>query len=224
MPEKTRTNAQQRKLAQTASDKGLALYGRWELQGAIEQLQLAIQADPDNPDHRLHLARVLARNGEYDKALRALAEFIRLEPDSPLTARFERLFATGMDAVEKLLTDVMQAHDSPLEEIGVAVHLWLEFRIATGRQPINPRDPGAWAGALDYTIRKVNFREVPLSELAGWYGTRESLIRKRHADLVDTLDIMPCDYRYFRGQENPLDKLVEAAEMFERLEERFRQP
>jgi hypothetical protein len=63
-----------------------------------------------------------------------------------------------------------------------------------------------------------------LKDLAGWYGTREALVRKRHADLVDALDIMPCDYRYFRGKENPLDKLVEAAEMFERLEERFRQP
>jgi len=38
------------------------------------------------------------------------------------------------------------------------------------------------------------------------------------------LDIMPCDYRYFRGDENPLDKLVEAAVMMEELEERFRRP
>jgi len=224
MPDRLKTNAQQRKLAQTASAKGLELYARWELQAAITELETAIAAEPNNPDHYLHLARALVRNGEYDKALKALAEFMRLEPDSSITARFERLFATSMDPVEKLVTEVMQAHEVPLEEIGAAVHLWLEFRIAIGRQPINSRDPGGWAGALDYTVRKVNFREAPLSQLAEWYGTRESLIRKRHADLVDALDIMPCDYRYFRGKENPLDKLVEAAEMFERLEERFRQP
>jgi hypothetical protein len=41
-------------------------------------------------------------------------------------------------------------------------------------------------------------------------------------DLVKTLDVMPCDYRYFRGDQNPLDKLVEAAAMLEELEERFR--
>jgi hypothetical protein len=41
---------------------------------------------------------------------------------------------------------------------------------------------------------------------------------------VETLDVMPCDYRYFRGDENPLDKLVEAAELLEALEKRFRRP
>jgi hypothetical protein len=49
-------------------------------------------------------------------------------------------------------------------------------------------------------------------------------VRAYHNDLVQALDIMPCDYRYFRGEENPLDKLVEAAAMLEELEERFRRP
>ena len=177
-----------------------------------------------NPDHHLHLARALAREGAYDRALRALADFMRLEPDSPLTARFERLFAKGMDPVEKLLTDTMKEHDVPLEEIGAAINMWLEYRIVIGRKPLNSRDPGAWAAALDYTVRKVNFHEALLADVAGWYSTRESLTRKRHGDLVEGLDIMPCDYRYYRGKENPLDKLVEAAEMMEQLEERFRQP
>ena len=35
---------------------------------------------------------------------------------------------------------------------------------------------------------------------------------------------MPCDYRYFTGKDNPLDKLVEAAELLRQLEEKFRQP
>jgi hypothetical protein len=39
--------------------------------------------------------------------------------------------------------------------------------------------------------------------------------------LIDILDVMPCDYRYFTGRENPLDKLVEAAELLEELEARF---
>jgi hypothetical protein len=42
-------------------------------------------------------------------------------------------------------------------------------------------------------------------------------IRHGHQELVNALDIMPCDYRYYRGQENPLDKLVEAAMMLEEL-------
>ena len=52
----------------------------------------------------------------------------------------------------------------------------------------------------------------------------ESSLRERFDDLVSTLDVMPCDYRYFVGDDNPLDKLVEAAELLERLEARFREP
>lgn len=33
---------------------------------------------------------------------------------------------------------------------------------------------------------------------------------------------MPCDYLYFRGEEIPLDKLVEVTAMLEDLEKRFR--
>jgi hypothetical protein len=34
---------------------------------------------------------------------------------------------------------------------------------------------------------------------------------------------MPADYRYFTGEDNPLDKLVEAAQMLDELEMRFRE-
>ena len=83
--------------------------------------------------------------------------------------------------------------------------------------------PGAWAAALDYTVRKVNFQEATIEEMANWYSISETAVRSNHADLVSTLDIMPCDYRYFRGEDNPLDKLVEAAMMLEDLEKRFRE-
>lgn len=219
-----KATASQRRRAQEAGERGLKLYESWQLEAAVEELETAINADPNNPDLYLDLARILARNGEYDKALRALAEFLRLEPDSPLTERFERLFAKGMDPVEKQLTEIMKAHDVPLEEIGAAINMWLEYRITIGRKRLNMRSPGAWAAALDYTVRKVNFREASLANLSKWYGVSQSTIRKRHEELVETLDIMPCDYRYFRGKENPLDKLVEAATMMEKLEERFRRP
>jgi hypothetical protein len=50
----------------------------------------------------------------------------------------------------------------------------------------------------------------------------ETAVRHGHNELVKTLDIMPCDYRYFRSDDNPLDKLVEAAMMLEELEARFK--
>ena len=50
------------------------------------------------------------------------------------------------------------------------------------------------------------------------------MIREKYSLLIETLDVMPCDYRYFRGADNPLDKLVEAANMLETLEERFYRP
>jgi tetratricopeptide (TPR) repeat protein len=217
------TNATQRRRADQASSRGLALYQDWQIDAAIEELKAAIQAEPGNPDHYLDLTRALARNGEFDSALRSLADFLRLEPDSPLTERFERLFAKGLDAVEAALTETMKAQDVPLDEIGAAIHMWFEYRIAIGRTPLNLRNPRGWAAALDYTVRKVNLREAALDELAARYGVSQATVRRHHEELVDALDIMPCDYRYFCGGENPLDKLVEAATLMEQLEARFRE-
>jgi hypothetical protein len=134
------------------------------------------------------------------------------------------LFANAMDEVETLITEKMTKKGIPLDEIGAAIQMWLEYRIALGRRPLSIRKPQSWAAALDYTVRKVNFRDVILKDLARIYVVSESSIRNHHKDLVETLDIMPCDYRYFRGKNNPLDKLVEAATMLEELERRFREP
>ena len=209
--------------AQEYSARGLRQYERWEIDEAVKSFELAAQKDPSNPDHYLNLARALARFGDYDHALRALADFMRYEGDTDLTARFERLFANAMDEVETLITEKMTAAGIPLEEVGAAIQMWLEYRIAIGRRPLSLRKPEAWAAALDYTVRKVNFREVTQREVEELYAVSNSTLRSHFNELLETLDIMPCDYRYFRGTDNPLDKLVEAAAMLERLEERFRQ-
>ena len=153
-----------------------------------------------------------------------MGAFVRYEPDVHLVDRFEMLFANAMDEVETLITDKMTKRSVPLDEIGAAIQMWLEYRIAIGRRPLSIRKPQSWAAALDYTVHKVNFRDVVLEELSKIYGVSESSIRSYHTDLVETLDIMPCDYRYFRGTNNPLDKLVEAAVMLEDMERRFRTP
>jgi hypothetical protein len=102
--------------------------------------------------------------------------------------------------------------------------MWLEYRIALGRNNLVMRKPETWAAALDYTVRKVNLRAVTRQGIADFYSISDGAVRDRHADLVRTLDVMPCDYRYFVGKENPLDKLVEAAELLEQLEARFKEP
>jgi len=203
---------------------GLQQYERWEIDEAIESFKEAIRLVPDEPDFHLNLARALARSGEYDAARRALGSSIRFEQDKELAERFERLFAEGMDEVETLMTQQMTRKGLPLEVVGAAVQMWLEYRIAVGRRPLVIRKAETWAAALDYTVRKVNFHELSQREISDLYGVSPSTVRAYHNDLVQTLDIMPCDYRYFRGDDNPLDKLVEAAAMLEELEERFRRP
>jgi len=138
--------------------------------------------------------------------------------------RFEKLFGEGMDKVETLVTQKMTRKKLPLEVVGAAVQMWMEYRICIGRRPLIIRKPETWASALDYTIRKINFNELSQREIAEIYGVSPSTVRAYHNDLVQALDIMPCDFRYFRGDENPLDRLIEAAAMLEELEERFRQP
>ncbi len=221
--EKRTVSKADKKKAQEYSERGLRQYERWEMDDAVRSFELAAQHDPSNPDHYLNLARALARFGDYDRALHALADFIRYEGDTDLAARFEQLFANAMDEVETLITERMTASGIPLEEVGAAIQMWLEYRIALGRRPLSIRKPETWAAALDYTVRKVNFREITQREIEELYGVSNSALRNHFNELVETLDIMPCDYRYFRGDNNPLDKLVEAATMLERLEKRFRQ-
>jgi len=210
--------------AESLNREGLQAYEDWDIDRAIERFRAAIRLIPDRGEYHLNLARALARAGDFDQALRALAEFLRLEPDSPVTERFERLFARGLDEVETVLTEKMTASKRPIDEVGAALKMWLEYRIALGRDPLVVRKPEAWAAALDYTVRKVNLRKVTQRDIAELYGVSEQTLRERFEHLVKTLDIMPCDYRYFVEDQNPLDKLVEAAELLEQLEARFREP
>lgn len=224
MVQKGSTSSAARNKARKANTLGLQQYERWDIDEAISSFNEAIRLNREEPEFHLNLARALARCGDFDSAKRALGSYIRFEPDDSLAERFEQLFAEGMDDVETLLTKKMTRRRVPLEVIGAAVQMWMEYRICLGRRPLVIRKPETWASALDYTIRKVNFLELSQREIADLYGVSPSTVRAYHNDLLQALDIMPCDYRYFRGEENPLDKLVEAAAMLEELEERFRRP
>jgi tetratricopeptide (TPR) repeat protein len=214
-------SAADRRKAESIYQEAMAAYDRWDVDMAIEKLEAALQLYPNNTDYLMSLAQTLARAGDFDRALRALANFLRLEPNSPIANRIEQLFASGMDPVEEVLTEKMTAAQQQLEMVGGAIQMWMEFRIALGKESLNIPKPETWAAALDYTVRKVNLRDVPLSELAEFYGISADTLRKHHKTLVQMLDIMPCDYRYFTGEQNPLDKLVEAAEILDKLEARF---
>ncbi len=211
------------KKAAALYEEAMAAYQHWELDLALQKLESALRLTPDNASYHVAMAQVLARMGDFDRALKSLANFLRLEPNSPVAPRIEQLFARGMDPVEEILTRTMTEAHLPIELIGAAIQLWLEFRIVIGAEPLIIRKPEVWAAALDYTVRKVNLRDVPLNQIAALYGVSPESVRTNHQRLVKELDIMPCDYRYFTGEQNPLDKLVEAAELLEQLEARFRQ-
>lgn len=217
------SSASDRRKAEALYQDAMSAYDRWEVDLAVDRLEAALKLVPNNIDYHMSLAQILSRAGDFDRALRALANYLRLAPDSSVANRIEQLFASGMDPVEESLTDRMTAAQMPIDMIGAAIQMWVEYRIALGTEFLSIPKPEAWAGALDYTVRKVNLRDVPLDKLAEFYGTTADTVRKHHTSLVERLDIMPCDYRYFTGNENPLDKLVEAAELLERLEARFNQ-
>jgi tetratricopeptide (TPR) repeat protein len=210
--------------ARQANALGMQQYERWDIEEAIKSFEEAIRLSPEDADFHLNLARAQARYGDFDTSKRALGSYIRFETDEELAERFEHLFGEGMDEVESLVTTRMTDEGLPLEITGAAVQMWLEYRICIGRRPLIIRKPETWASALDYTVRKVNFQELTQRQIADLYGVSPSTVRAYHNDLVQVLDIMPCDYRYFRDEDNPLDRLVEAAAMLEELEERFRQP
>ena len=203
--------------------EGINFYRQWDIELAIKAFEAAILLDSVDADYYLYLAQAYVRLGDYNAMRRALGRFIQFETNETIAERYEALFGSALDAVELALTETMSRHDAPLEVIGAALQMWVDFRVAWGRQHLNIAGlkPKAWAAALDYTIRKVNFHEKSYEELAAWHGISPEAVRQHHKLLLQALDIMPCDYRYFRGPENPLDKLVEAAMELEELEKRF---
>lgn len=216
------TSATDKIRAQSLNRTGLDHYNRWDLESAITLFQEAARLDDSEAEYHLNLARALVRLGDYEMMLHALGDYIRTEQDQSLVVRFEAFFSNALDDVETLLTEVMPEHEMSLEPVGAAIQMWVEYRVTIGQEYLDLSHPEEWAAALDYTVRKVNFQEASLEQLAAWYRTNETAIRNRHNELVKALDVMPCDYRYFRGEDNPLDKLVEAAMMLEELEHRFR--
>ncbi len=219
-----RISAEDQRRAVELNTRGLKHFKTWDIAEAIADFEAAAHLAPNHGDYWLNHARALARSGDYDRALKSLAEFIRIDKDPDLVERYERFFANAMDDVETLLTQKMTAAELPMEEIGAAIQMWLEYRITIGRQPLVIRKPEAWAAALDFTVRRVNLKIIPARDVAAHYGISEQTLREHHHRLIKTLDIMPCDYRYFAGKDNPLDKLVEAAEMLAQLEDKFKQP
>jgi tetratricopeptide (TPR) repeat protein len=212
-----------RNRAESFNQEGLASYDKWEVDDAIKNLTEAVRLAPYDPEYHLNLARARARFGQWEEALTSLRDFLELEPDTRLHERFRALFEVGMDPVESALTRTMTNQGLPLEEISAAMQMWWEFRIAAGRRVLSMRKPEVWAAAVDYTVRKLNFRQVSQKDTATLYGVSEGALRAHYQDLVDTLDIMPCDYRYFRGEKNPLDMLVQAAIMLDKLEKQFKE-
>ncbi len=211
----------ERKKAEALYQDAMEAYNRWEVDEAVSYLEGALKIFPNNAPYHMSLAQILSRAGDFDRALRSLANYLRLMPDSEVAERIQQLFASGMDPIEEHLTEKMSASKMPIDMIGAAIQMWMEFRIALGEDPMAMPKPEAWSAALDYTVRKVNLHDAPLNQLASQYSVSAETVRKHNKTLVKRLDIMPCDYRYFTGDENPLDKLVEAAELLEKLESRF---
>ena len=209
--------------ASESNKNGEAQYEAWEIEKAIESFDKAIKDDPKNPEYRLNLTRAFTRSGDYDKAMEALGGYLQVETDPELTARFEKLFSSGLDDVEQNLIEGMKKLGLPIQQIGKAIQMWLEYRITIGRKPLRIPKPELWAAGLAYAIIKINFVEMTRAEVSAVFNVSPRALKEKYDELVDRLDLMPSDYRYFTGEENPLDKLVEAAELLEGLERKFRE-
>jgi tetratricopeptide (TPR) repeat protein len=94
------------KLASTCrniGDPGVSAYrarGFMELQRpdlAAKELQTALEDDPSSPDYRLWLARALAAEHQFDKALKEVEEALRLRPEWPdaIAVRGNLFYAQG---------------------------------------------------------------------------------------------------------------------------------
>ncbi len=211
------------RLAAAKNKEGLTHFANWKIDEAIVAFSQAISHDAENPEYHLNLARAHARSGDYQQAMSALGDYLRTESDEKIAERFERMFSSALDEVETVLIDTMRKHDMTVQQIGKAIQMWLEYRITIGRTLLRIPKPELWAAALTHAVGKVNFVDRKLADVAQIYGISERSLRDKYQELVSTLDIMPADYRYFVGEKNPLDKLVEAAKVLEDLDRRFQE-
>jgi tetratricopeptide (TPR) repeat protein len=201
---------------------GLEYFENWDIDNAIAAFKEATELDPDNPEYHLNLARAYARSSDYHHAMQSLGDYIRTESDPDIVDRYERLFSSALDEVETVLIETMRKEGMPVQQIGKAIQMWLEYRITIGRKPLPEAKPTLWAAALAYAINKINFTEVERATIAKAFRISDKALKAQYEELINTLDLMPADYRYFVGDENPLDKLVEAAQLLEDLDARFR--
>jgi tetratricopeptide (TPR) repeat protein len=215
--------ATRKKAAEKQNETGLAYFEGWDIEKAITAFQAAVAEDPDNPEYLLNLARVFARGGDYEQAMPALGRYLQVETVGDVAARFERLFSSSLDEVETLLIEAMRRLDLTIAQIGKGIQMWLEFRITLGRRPFRTPKPELWAAAITYAIVKVNFVNLKRIDIADAYGINERSLKEKYDEIVQTLDLMPADYRYFSGEQNPLDKLVEAARLLEELDRNFQE-
>ena len=184
------------------NEVGLQHYATWEIDNAIVAFQEAIDADPENPEYLLNLARAYARSGNYPEAMRALGEYLHSEKDENVAERYERLFSSALDEVETRLIDGMRDLDLPIQQIGKAIQMWLEYRITIGRRPLRVPKPELWAAALTNAVCKVNFVELERESIAAEYGVNVRSVREKYRELLETFgsDAGRLSLLYRRGE------------------------
>ncbi len=208
--------------ASNKNEEGLQAYKSWDIESAIVAFQEAIANDSKNPEYHLNLARAYARSSDYHQAITALGDYLHTETNEAIAERYERMFSSALDEVETYLIDTMREMGMTVQQIGKGIHMWLEFRITYGRRPLIIKKPAHWAAALAYAISKVNMLPVKRADILTQFKVDQEQFKTIYDEILNTLNYMPSDYRYFAGENNPLDKLVEASKILDDLDQQFR--
>ena len=221
MSSSKKPSASQRKKARKFNEDGLKHFDAWELEESLIAFADAVAADDTDPDYHMNLARGYARSGRFDQAIEALGSYLHVETDEKIADRFEQLFSSALDPVEEGLITGLRELSAPMQLIGKSIQMWLEFRITYGRRPLRIPKPEIWSAALTFAIFKVNMHEITAGEIQAHYNVTERSLKDKYDEIIKTLDLMPGDYRYFVGADNPLDKLVDAAHELDDIYKQF---
>lgn len=208
--------------ARLSDGQGLDLHGQWEPESAIQPFTGAAANDPDQPGVRLNLTRAVTMARNDTNAGRTLTEYVPLTKAEKPANGSKRLFRSDLGAVESKLLEGMSALALPVQLMGKAFQMWLDYRQINRRQAFLVLErPAVWACALVFLTCLISLQNADRPKIADQFQVDIEQMTNRCNLICKTPDLTAADLRYFHGGKSQLEGVFENVQFRNPLNKRL---